>query len=96
MLGLSLSKDTKRNGLSRSREFLSWLAEKGVIKARGNLHTRKFRFKGAKPPTVTFTDDEVKTLFAACSGQLKLHVALALNCGFYPVDVSDLTHDEVN
>ncbi len=95
LLNLKLAKDTKRNRLRRAREFVSWLGEKGLLAIPGNLHSRKFRFKGAQANIITFTEDEVKTLIGESPGQLKLHIMLALNCAFYPVDISDLTHDEV-
>ncbi len=96
LLGVPLSNHTKRQRIRRARDFLVWLGAKGVLAAAGNLHTRKFRFKGGGAKIVTFEDPEVISLVKGSPGQLKLHVLLALNCGFYPVDLSDLTQDEVD
>ena len=47
-------------------------------------------------PIRTYTNAEIKTLVNAATGQHKLHVLLALNCGFYAVDIAHLRRDEVD
>lgn len=42
-----------------------------------------------------FTIPEVKALVEAAKGQLRLHILLALNCGMYASDISDLHEREV-
>jgi integrase len=61
-----------------------------------NLHDRRYKIGETRQAVETFTQDEVKQMVGAASGQLKLHLLLMLNCGFYQGDISDLRHDEVD
>jgi integrase len=40
------------------------------------------------------TTAQVKLLLDTAKGQTRLHILLALNCGFTQADISDLTHEE--
>ena len=48
------------------------------------------------PKPVSWTLDEVKTLYAAAVQRTKLYVLLGLNCGYTQMDPATLTHEMVN
>jgi integrase len=102
-----LSLRSKITSRSRSREyvkkdwryaklFIEWLASIDKLAAPKNLHGRRYKFGETRTAIETFTPDEVRLLVEGATGQLKLHLVLMLNCGFYQSDISDLRHDEVD
>lgn len=96
LLGSDLSKETKRNRVRRPRDFIGWLASKGLITAPSNLLTRKFRFKSAIRPFITLTESQVKAFLGAAKGILRLHLLLSLNCGMGATEIATLRQDEVD
>ena len=96
LLGCKMSLDTRRKRFRRSRDFVAWLGERGLIQVPGNLLSRRFRFKTEPRAIRTMTTIEVKTIIGAAQGQLRLHLLLMLNCGFTQQDIADLTLAEVD
>lgn len=88
-----------RLSLMTATQFIEHLADKGLIPLPGNLRNRRFRFADAPKEVITFTDDEVKALLAEAasySERTLLYILLALNCGMYQADISDIGADEVD
>ncbi len=81
---------------SHGRDFITYLAEMGVIPLPPNIHRREYRFPSKDKKIITFTDDEVRFLVENATGQLRLHLLLMLNCGMTQTDIADLEDDEVD
>ena len=83
-----------------AKQFILRLAELGVTALSGNIRSRKFRFGHSQPRKIpVFTTEEVTRLLAGCDGlseRTRLYLLLALNCGMYQSDISDLGEDEVD
>jgi integrase len=79
-----------------ARSFVRWLWERDVLTALPkNLTSRQHRFERPARDIPTFTDDEIKTLLAAATGQHRLHLLLMLNTGMTQKDISDLRKDQI-
>jgi integrase len=96
LLARDVSADHKQKHLRHARNFIEWLADKGVITAPPNLHRKQYRFGGGAKAVPTMTVEEVRTLIEKAKGQFRLHLLLMLNCGFTQKDISDLRQDEVD
>jgi integrase len=81
---------------SEARRFVRYLWEKGLLELPRNLDSRDFRLKNAVKKVPTMTVEEVRSLVAAATGQLKLYLLLMVNCGMTQKDISDLRDDEVD
>jgi integrase len=82
-----------------TRQFISRLAELGLIPLPGNLRSRRFKFNDGPKRIETFTVDEVKALLKGCDGfseRTKLYLLLMLNCGMYQNDIAELGRGEVD
>ena len=79
-----------------ARAFVEWLIGLDKMPALKNLHDKRYKIGETRKAIETFTQDEVKTLTEKAPGQLRLHLFLMLNCGFYQKDISDLLKDEVD
>jgi integrase len=96
---LTYSKDYAHGIFGATRQWIAWVAERGVMPLPPNLRSRRFKFKNGGKKVVTFSDDEVKKLLAACdgfSGRTKLYLLLGLNCGTLQNDIAELEDGEVN
>ena len=51
---------------------------------------------GKKPNVLTYTMDELATLWKESAGRTRCYMALALNCGYGQTDISDLRMGEIN
>jgi integrase len=96
LIGLGCSIEYKKKRFRHAKNFITWLASKGIIPMPANLISRKYKFGSTTKQVSVFTLDEVRSLFDAVSGQLELHFMLMMNCGFTQQDVSDLAQDEVD
>ena len=89
-----------RSLFAAAQQFIAWNSELGLIPPPGNLRSRKFRFRKARPQGLSradlFTPGEFRTLLAAAGERLRLVLLLMANCGMYQSDVSDLGEDEVD
>jgi integrase len=83
-----------KKALRYTRDFLGWCAEIGFLAPLSNLRSRKMAIGESRPEKEILTVDQVKLLLGAAKGQTRLHVLLALNCGFTQVDISDLAPEE--
>ena len=77
-----------------SKEFVQYLAEKGLMPLPGNLISRKHKLPPPEVNIETFTIEQVKQILANVQGRLRLIILLALNVGLTQKDVTDLTADE--
>jgi len=73
LLESKLSVEYKKKRLSQSRNFVQWLAERGIIAMPLNLRSRKQRFKGGHKAVKPIPLDEVRHVIGSSEGQLRLH-----------------------
>ena len=90
LLNADISTEYKKKQFRHARNFLMWMAEKGLIQPALNLHARRYRFTGGHKKVPTIPVDEVGRATANTQGVLQLHLLLFLNCGMTQQDVSDL------
>lgn len=79
-----------------AKMFVEWLASLDKIPTPKNLHSRRYRFGATANVIVTFTPHEARQMIEQAPGQLRLHLLLMLNCGFYQSDIADLRHAEID
>lgn len=79
-----------------ARAFVEWMSSVDKMDPPKNLHNRRYKFGETRQAVETFDVEEVRKMVKGATGQLKLHLLLMLNCGFYQSDISDLRHDEVD
>jgi integrase len=96
LLNSDISIEYKKKQFRHARNFLMWMAEKGLLTPPLNLHARRYRFVGGHKNVETISVKEVRVILARASGVLRLHLLLFLNCGMTQVDVSDLHPSEVD
>ena len=77
-----------------SRTFVRYLHEKDLIALPKNL--KSLTIKVPQQKVETFEDDEVKALLEKATGQLRLHLLLALNCGYRSKDIASILDHEVD
>jgi integrase len=94
--GGSHSREYVKKDWRYAKVFIEWLASMEKMAALKNLHGRRYKFGETPAAIETFTPNEVRRLVEGATGQLKLHLLLMLNCGFYQSDISDLRQDEVD
>jgi len=56
----------------------------------------KHAFTVTRRKVEIYTVDQAKALYGSATGQTRLHILLALNCGMYAGDISDLQDSEVD
>jgi integrase len=94
--GGQIAEATADSVFKAAKGFVRYLHERRVIDLPRNLGSRALSFGGAAKKVETFTAEQVRALAASATGQLKLHVLLALNCGMYPSDIADMKDEEVD
>jgi integrase len=86
--------------MTATKQFVSRLAELGLIPLPGNIRSHRFTFGGTVAKKIeVFTIEEVRELLKACDGfseRTELYLLLMLNCGMYQSDISDLGEDEID
>ena len=88
-----------RSLLNAAKNFVSRVAELGVIPLPGNLRSKDFTFDDTSGDIDYFTVEEIRSLLAECDRialRTKLFLLLMLNCGMYQGDISDLKPSEVD
>lgn len=96
LVALDISVETKKKKMRHVKTFVIWLAEKSLIAAPTNLHSRRHRFGGGARIVRTLPHSEVKSLIESAPGQLRLHLLLMANAGMTQIDISDLNPAEVD
>jgi integrase len=89
-----------RSLLNAAKNFITGLAELGMIPLPGNIRSREFTFDDHEDKKIIyFTPAEIKKLLGGCDGyseRTKLFLLLMLNCGMYQKDIADLLHEEMH
>jgi integrase len=88
-----------RSLLNAAKNFVSRVAELGMIPLPGNLRSKDFTFDDASGEFDYYTVAEIRSLLAECdrtSLRTKLFLLLMLNCGMYQGDISDLKPSETD
>lgn len=79
------------------KNFIRYLWEMRLIEMPRNLESKLFEFGKTKIVSpLIYSFEEVAGLLGASTGQTRLHILLALNCGMGGKDISDLKQDEVD
>ncbi len=78
-----------------TKQFIKYCWGKRLLELPRNFNNR-FSFGAAAKAVQTMAIEEFRGLHEAATGQTRLHLLLMANCGFYPVDISDLRDDEVD
>lgn len=75
--------DYAQKVFTTARSFVRWMYAREVIQnLPRNLADRTYSFERPAAPIPTFTNETVRKLIAAATGQHRLHLLLMLNCGF--------------
>jgi integrase len=88
-----------RSLFNATKNFVSRIAELGLIPLPGNIRSRDFSFDDSPQEIEYFTRTEIRSLCAECdktSPRTKLFLLLMLNCGMYQSDIADLKPSEVD
>jgi hypothetical protein len=87
---------TMAGTLGAARAFVKNRWERRFIELPRNLNSRTLSASAPLKEIIVFTKVEITHLLQAASERKRLYLLLMLNCGFYPVDIAALKHDEVN
>jgi integrase len=82
-----------------TRQFVSRLAELGIIPLPGNIRSKRFRFNLGAGEIKRLTVEQTKAVIKAAgeySERTTLYILLMLNCGMYQNDLAELSEDEVD
>jgi integrase len=79
-----------------ARSWIEYLSMLKRIPAPGNLHDQKMRFSIPKREIEIFEGPEITRLLSESRDTIRLMILLALNCGMTQIDISDLSHIEVD
>ncbi len=84
--------------LSAVRAMFTFAEETGLIEKDPKLKHIKNELisKTGSKEKPLYTQEEINTLLQAADLQMKSMILLALNCGFGPKDIHDLTWDDLN
>lgn len=97
LLGPNYSQNRARDAFQAAKQFIRWLGAKGIIpNLPGNIDSRELTFRVPNGRKNYFSRTEIGKLLDNVEGRNKLFVLLALNCGMYPKDISDLRPSEVD
>jgi integrase len=92
--GKGCSDSYKKKWIESSRQFVQYLAEKGLIGLPSNFTSKQFKLDCADPAIKTFSVSEVKHILSLATGRLKLLIHLSLGAGLTQVDATELTPDQ--
>lgn len=94
------SEDYEKSHWVIFKMFVNWCWENEVIEnLPRNLKSKSFTFgeKGKQPrEKVIFSKEQIATILAKGTDQIKLFTLLCLNCGFTQIDLAELTKAEVD
>jgi integrase len=77
-------------------DFIKYLDELEMIESPKAMKSRRYGFERDEADKEVFNHETLKALLAKATGPMRLHVLLALNCSFYPIDISSLTAAQVD
>ena len=86
---------TAANYVSAFHQFIRRLPLMGVGFVLPQIDDTLFRFRKTKGVVLKYDPEQLKTLLHALDDECKLFQLLALNCGFYQVDIFNLRRDQV-
>ncbi len=78
------------------RRFIKFLWAEGLTVLPRNLDSRLFSFGTTTKKIKTYPVEEVREMLSSLPPRVKLYALLALNCGMYGQDISELKHQEYN
>ena len=87
---------TMSSVLCAGREFVRSRWERRLIELPRNLTSRALAVSAPLSRVETFTKEELKARFKEADERMRLFALLALNCGFYSVDIGTLKQSEVD
>jgi integrase len=90
-----MSPEYARKVFRLAKQFVKYCWSKRLIEMPRNFGN-KFSFGASAKRIETMAIEEFRELFDAATGQTRLHLLLMANCGFYPIDISDLKDKEVD
>ena len=79
-----------------ARSWVEYLTALKRIPAPGNLTDKRMKFSIPKREIEVFEGQEITRLLSESRDTIRLMILLALNCGMTQIDVSDLSHEEVD
>jgi integrase len=79
-----------------ARSWVEYLSTLKRIPAPGNLTDKKMKFNIPRRAIEVFGGPEITRLLSESRDTIRLMIFLALNCGMTQIDISDLSHDEVD
>ena len=83
--------------MGSTKQFVRWLWVMRLIDMPRNISRDKTtQIKVGQRIIKTFDVPEIKMMMDKAPERTKLYILLALNCGYYQSDLSDLTQEEVN
>ena len=88
-----------RSLLNAAKNFVSRVAELGLMPLPGNLRSKDFTFDDSAGVIEYLSVPEIRSLLAECdrvSARTKLFLLLMLNCGMYQSDISDMKPSELD
>lgn len=95
--GEKISIRTAVNYCKAFKKLIDWLdsrEDSGWSKPKGT--DAIFRFRGFNPIDIRpYTNDELKAIVAAHPERFRLYPLLAINCGYYQIDIATLRHDHL-
>lgn len=96
LVQVDISPKYRQGRFKNARAFLQWCCERRAMTMPANLFSRKLAIRVAPKPVEFFTPDEVGTILGAATDRMRLYVLMALNCGMYQSDLSELHPSEVD
>ena len=91
------SSDYAAGVFGNAKSFVRWLWEERIIADLPRTFDKRgaYKFERPEPIKKQFKTDEITTLLAKATGQLKLHLLLFLNCGMTQADISNLRQTQI-
>jgi len=79
------------------KTWMRWLHNTEAIKTLPRAFSSgELKVTKSVPTIQTFTVEQIKTLIAMASKRTRLYILLALNCGMYQGDISDIMKSEID
>lgn len=95
-LRAGLSPSTAESYFKVAKQLIKFLYTRRLIELPRNLNDRQLRFDVQARSVLTFSVEEVRKLVADATGQVKLHILLALNCGYTNTDIAELRDSQID
>jgi integrase len=78
------------------KAFIKWLYEHELLDRLPRNFDNRLKLPRDQPGIQVYSIEDIRTLFDAASPPHRLHICLALNCGFHAIDVGSLLRSEVD